>query len=303
MTRSTRRTLWILALAALVVAGLSGVLWLDGRRVERIEVSGLGHATRADVVRLTRVEAGQRLYDLSTTLVEDRVRRHPWIARVEATRYPTGTLALAVTERAPVALAVGAEGQPLALLDASGMAMPVVPVALALDLPLVREARLPVNRARPVESRALRAFLAALPGLSPAADALVSEVRLTREGELVLTTAPTTTGTALDVRLGREDIAARLDRLVAFWQQAVVTRPETRYAVVDVRFAGQVVTREAAGDAAFPDSTLPAGALVPVGIDSAAARRSLVSDTTAVRPATPAAASRVPSDRSDSRHT
>ena len=129
-------------------------------------------------------------------------------------------------------------------------------------------------------SLALRAFLAALPTLSADADALVSEVRLDTDGGLVLTTAPTETGAALDVRLGREDIAARLDRLVAFWQQAVLTRPATRYAVVDVRFDGQVVTREAVGEAAFPDSTRPASATGPDGVDSAAVRRGgvLVSD-------------------------
>ena len=303
MTRSTRRTLWIVAVAALVVAGLAGALWLDGRRVERIEVAGLRHATRADVVRLARVAPGQRLVDLSPALVEDRVRRHPWVAAVEATRYPTGTLALDVTERVPVALAVGRLGEPLALLDAAGVAMPVVPGALALDLVLVRDGRLPVNRARPVESRALRAFLAALPTLAPAADALVSEVRVTPGGDLVLTTAPTDGGTALDVRLGRDDIAARLDRLVAFWQQAVATRPGVRYAVVDVRFAGQVVTREATGDDAFPDSTLPVGAVGPVGVDSAAARRSLAADTAPAPAAASLVAPPVASDRSDSRRT
>lgn len=295
MTRSTRRTLWLFGLAALAIGVLSGVLWLDSRRLVRVDVTGLHHAARADVVRLARVEAGQRLYDLPAALVEDRVRRHPWVASVEATRWPTGTLALTVTERVPVALAVGAEGQPLALLDATGMAMPVVTPALALDLPLVRGARLPVNRARPIESPALRAFLAALPTLSAAADALVSDVRIDREGELILTTAPTETGTALDVRLGREDIAARLDRLVAFWQQAVQTRPDVRYAVVDVRFAGQVVTREARGADAFPDSTRPAGATVPEGVDTAAVRRA---SAPAPSPAVTGSA-----DRSDSRRT
>ena len=273
MTCRTVRTLWGVGALALLAAVLASALWLDSRRLVRVEVEGLGHAAQGDVVALARVEAGQRLYDLAPALLEDRIRRHPWVASVEATRWPSGVLHLRITERVPVALAVDADGAPAALLAADGAAMPPSASALALDLPLVHGRVLPVNRARPVESAALRAFLAALPGLSPDADALVSDVRLTPGGEIVLTTAPTATGTALDVRLGRDDMAGRLERLAAFWQQAVATRAGTRYAVVDVRYAGLVVTREAAPGAAFADSTAPAGQSGPIGIDSTAARR------------------------------
>ncbi len=295
MTRRAARTLWTIGALVALAATLAAALWLDSRRLVRVEVEGLAHARRGEVVELARVEIGQRLYDLAPALVEDRVRRHPWIAHVEATRWPSGLLRLRVEERVPVALAVSDDGEALALLDATGMAMPVAPAARALDLPLVRGARLPVNRARPVESPALRAFLAAIPGLSPDADALVSDVRVGASGEIALTTAPAETGAALDVRLGREDFAARLDRLVGFWHQAVRTRPETRYAVVDLRFAGLVVTREATGDAPFPDSTAPAGLVGPVGVDSTVARREAATRASAPR----AAPAPLPTDASE----
>ena len=54
----------------------------------------------------------------------------------------------------------------------------------------------------------------------------------------------TPAGQALTVRLGDSGFEERFRRLKAFWDQAVLTRPGTRYASVDLRFDGQIITRE-----------------------------------------------------------
>ncbi|MEL6616370.1 MAG: hypothetical protein AAFQ43_11560, partial [Bacteroidota bacterium] len=61
-----------------------------------------------------------------------------------------------------------------------------------------------------------------------------------------LITEPVAGRAPLTVRLGASGHADALSRLGAFWQQAVLTRPDVPVRLVDLRFAGQVVTRETA---------------------------------------------------------
>ncbi|MDX1545458.1 MAG: cell division protein FtsQ/DivIB, partial [Rhodothermales bacterium] len=96
----------------------------------------------------------------------------------------------------------------------------------------------------PTEDPVLRALLAALGGLDPATDALVATLTW-RQGEVWLTTPPAGARPPVSVRLGRDDFAGRLRRLRLFWDRAVLTRPEQDFALIDLRFAGQIVTQEA----------------------------------------------------------
>jgi cell division protein FtsQ len=253
MTQKTARRLLFGGLAGAVLAVAGATLWLTRVRLMRVEVRGVPVAWTAEVARLAGVQHGDRLFDLRPALLEDRVRRHPYVARAEATRLPWGVLRLTVRPRVPVALALDPRGDPAALLDAEGYAMPL-PAALPDDLPLVHGAALPVNRSTPLASGSLRRLLADLPRLGPAEDALVSDFQVAASGEIVLVTAPTPEGQALRVRLGREDFAGRLERFSRFWHQAVLTRPRHRFQTIDLRFHGLVVTREAGDGQALPDS-------------------------------------------------
>ncbi|HYE57895.1 MAG TPA: cell division protein FtsQ/DivIB, partial [Rhodothermales bacterium] len=236
-----------------VLAAAAATLWIARVRLVRVEVRGVPVAWASEVARLARVAHGDRLYSLRPALLEDRIRRHPYVAQVEATRLPWGVLRVSIRPRRPVALALGADGTPAALLDAEGYAMPL-PAVLPDDLPLVHGATLPVNRSIPVASASLRRLLADLPMLGPAQDALVSDFQVAPSGEIVLVSAPTPSGQALRVRLGREDFGGRIERFRRFWHQAVLTRPARRFKTLDLRFHGLVVTREADAGQAFPDS-------------------------------------------------
>ena len=102
--------------------------------------------------------------------------------------------------------------------------------------------------------------------LDEATQALVSEVQWGRRA--TLWTTPVAEHGSLPVRLDPTgDTADQLRRLRAFWDQAILPRPEVRFETVDLRFRGQVVTREADPDAPTvpPDSTAtpPASAEAP----------------------------------------
>ena len=246
-----------------------GAAWIWQRTLplERVEVAGAVHAPTAEVVALTHaVPDSVALFSLSPALIADRAQRHPWVESATVRRLPTGTLRIAVEERVPVVLVLDGAGRPSHFLDAEGFAMPVAAASPALfDVPVLTGAP-PYHPAQPVASDHLRSFLAALDRADEATQALVSEVQWGRRA--TLWTTPVAEHGSLPVRLDPTgDTADQLRRLRAFWDQAVLPRPEVRFETVDLRFRGQVVTREADPDAptAPPDSTAtpPASAEAP----------------------------------------
>ena len=253
-----RRLVRLLGVVVAVVGLAAAWVWQRTLPLERVEVSGTHRAQDADVTRLAGVApdsaAPVALYGIDAALVEDRVRRHPWVREVSLRRLPTGTLRLRVEERTPAALVVDRAGAPSHYLDAAGYAMPLPDGPDRADVPLLRGA-IPVYHPTQPVGGPLRELLGALASADDNVDALVSEVRWDRRGATVLTTATSGHG-PIPVRLGRHGHAERLRRLGAFWAQAVLPRPSTPFQLVDLRFDGQVVTRESApsGATTAPDS-------------------------------------------------
>ena len=276
--RAALRRRLLVGAGALAVLGLAAGAWWWQHTLplRRVAVVGAERAGETELVRLAAVwpdpaatpdttpgpDSSVALYALAPRLVADRVQRHPWVRAARVRRLPTGTLEIAVTEREPVALVVGADGRPRHYLDAEGYAMPTVRGA-AFDVPLLRGAVPPYHPTQPVRDGALRDLLAALADArahAPGIDALVSEIEWTAGGAR-LRTAPAGAHGDLLVVLGQGEAAAKLRRLRAFVDQAVLPRPGARFQVIDLRFDGQVVTREAepaADSAAAPTPTATA---------------------------------------------
>ncbi len=242
-----RRLARLLMLGFVLVAaagvGWLGWQWQDDLLIERIETPGARHALPDSLLALARVDTGLVLYDVDPVLVEDRVRRHPWVESAEVSRLPTGTLSIRVQERRPVALVMSRGGTPSHYLDRQGFALPLTDGA-AYDVPLLHGLNTPYHPLQPIEDTAVQALLAVLAGADAATRALVSELELHRGGEVTLYTPPTTTQGALQVRLGHAGFAEKLTRLHAFWHQAVLPRPNHTFTRVDLRFDSQIVTEE-----------------------------------------------------------
>ena len=241
-TDTRRRWLRRLALVALALGLGAAWVWQRTLPFERVAVVGTAHAPVVEVERLVgAVPDSVALYSLDPALLAGRAERHPWVRRAAVRRLPTGTLRVRVEERVPVALALDADGRPSHFLDADGYAMP--PSASALyDVPVVRGAP-GYHAVQPVDDPALRDLLVAFAQADDATLALVSEVEW--GGPVTLWTTPAGGHGSVPVRLGRGgDYGDRLRRLRAFWDQSVLPRPNTAVRLVDLRFDGQVVTRE-----------------------------------------------------------
>ena len=238
----------VIGAGVLTVAALAAAAWQWQRAlpVARVTVSGFVRADSAAVVRLAAVPDSAALFALDPALIADRVRRAPWVRAVRVRRLPTGTLAIAVEERTPVALVVGADGRPSHYLDREGYSLPLR-AGDPFDVPLLRGAVPAYHPTQPVGDPRLLDLLAALATMDDEVSALVSELTVGTDGEVLLRTSPDEAHGALTVRLGAaraEGYADQLRRLAAFWHQAVLTRPATRFEVIDLRFDGQIVTRE-----------------------------------------------------------
>lgn len=253
MKTTTKRRLWGLGLVLAFVAVAASGVYLALVPVQRVEVVGVRHAFAQEIARLSGVTLGERLLGTDDALVEDRVVRHPWVQSAVATRLPNGVVRIRVQERTPVALVLDADGRAKAYLDGAGHAMPVVQV-LPYDLPLVHGRVLPANLTQPAPLPAVRELAASLAALPADAQALVSDFSVDPRGDVTLRTVAAPSGDALRVRLGRTGYDAKFDALVRFWHHAVLPRPTRRYDVLDLRFAGQIVTREANRGDALPDS-------------------------------------------------
>lgn len=243
--RAARRARRRRLLGALALALALGAAWVWQRTLplRAIDVVDAVHAEPAEVARLTGAEPDSvALFRLGPALMADRAQRHPWVRRAHVQRLPTGTLRIRVEERAPVALVLDASGTPHHFLDADGFAMPAVPNALA-DVPLLTGAPA-YHPTQPVQDAGLRELLAALASAAPETNALVDAVAWGRRPRL--TTAPVGDHDAVAVLLPRTGHAGALRRLRAFWDQTVLPQPEAAFASVDLRFDGQIVTRESA---------------------------------------------------------
>lgn len=255
-----RRILRRLGLVALALGLAAAWVWQRTLPLAGVAVVGAVHASADEVAELTgAVPDSVALFSLSPALVADRAQRHPWVRTASVRRLPTGTLRVRVEERVPVVLALDAAGRPSHFLDGEGFAMPTeAAVPAVYDVPVLHGAPA-YHPIQPVESAALRGLLGALAHADAETLALVSEVEW--GGRVTLWTTPAGGHGSVPVRLGRDGHDDQLRRLRAFWDQSVLPRPDVEFRLVDLRFDGQVVTREGGDDA--PPAALAARAPEP----------------------------------------
>jgi cell division protein FtsQ len=108
-----RRTLrlgqWIVSLAALTW-GLTMVMremgpllqgWLE---IREVEIEGIYHVTKPEVVERLVLKPGMGLHQVSTAFLAERVRTHAWIKEATVERRPPHLLHVTVLERTPAAI-------------------------------------------------------------------------------------------------------------------------------------------------------------------------------------------------------
>lgn len=126
----------IVVLAAGLVVSRSSVF-----RVRRIEVSGLDHLRRADVIAWSGVSDATNALWLKGEEVAMRLEQDPWIASAHVTTSFPATVRITVVERSPIAetrmpggsMLVAADGTLLGPADRSNRALPAIIVPAVTD--------------------------------------------------------------------------------------------------------------------------------------------------------------------------
>lgn len=97
----------VLGILATVAVGLAGfaVSRSSVFHARGIEVTGVGHLSRANVVELAGVSADTNVVWLDEGAVERRLESHPWIRLAEVHATLPWTIQIRVLERTPVAVA------------------------------------------------------------------------------------------------------------------------------------------------------------------------------------------------------
>ncbi len=192
---------------------------------------------------MMRVDSSHLFFDIDPVMVEDRLRRHPWVKEARVQRYPNATLQVDVEERVPALLALDDDGVPVRYLDADGFQMPFVKGAI-YDVPLLHGLDEPFEATRPITHRALQKLLQDMQRVPPEVDALVSAFEIEDSGEISLHTTPKPGRGSIDVLLGRDQFVDKLSKLYAFWHEAVLEKEDVDFASIDLRFDSQIITKE-----------------------------------------------------------
>jgi len=107
--RALRVGQWIVGLAALawgltmVTREMGPVLqgWLE---IREVEVEGIHHVTKPEVLERLVLNPGMGLHQVSTVFLAERVRTHAWIKEATVERRPPHLLHVTVLERRPAAI-------------------------------------------------------------------------------------------------------------------------------------------------------------------------------------------------------
>jgi cell division protein FtsQ len=107
--RTLRMGQWMVGLAVsvwglvMVVQGVGPILqdWLE---IREVEVEGIHHVTKAEVLSRLALNPGMGLHQADTALLAGRVQAHAWIKEATIERRPLHLLHVTVLERTPAAI-------------------------------------------------------------------------------------------------------------------------------------------------------------------------------------------------------
>lgn len=237
---ATKRAATVLGIAAaaggVVLGGLHVGTRLPWFRVDRVEITGTTHLTRADVLAAAGIGARTSVWE-KRSLLEARVESLALVESATVERRLPSTLTLAIDESEPVALVA----QPLVVpVDRTGNPLPLDPHAPLLDLPMLR-----VVSPRASASWGLRVLARDVSRLAeqvPEVFAVLSEARLA-DGEATLLLG----NSGVRVRYRPPVSGPRLRAAMIVINDAVERFPQRSLREVDLRFDDQVVVRTVNG--------------------------------------------------------
>ena len=234
MGKFLRVTLWglIAASVALATDWLPDALAeLEFFRAREYRVVGARLLEEEQVLAAAAISQFISVFD-ELTPIEIRLERHPMIRRARVTAELPRTLVVTIEERIPVGFVAGPVLEPV---DRDGRVLPLDPVKHRLDLPVLIRAG-GGGPLSPTQLRILAMEVDRLAEDDPTFLAAVSEIAIDERGD-----ATAAMSGDLLLRFRPPLSNRRLRDGLAVLEDAVLRNPDRTAAILDLRFADQVV--------------------------------------------------------------
>lgn len=224
---------------ALLIVGCAvaaGFYWTSTMKVQEVYYEG-NHLVSEEKLRSIDIPTGIHPDSLNTLHIIKQFETIPYVDRAAFDIEPSGDVTIRITERQPVAMLV--DGNRKVYVDSEGIRLPVS-LGGSVNVPLLYGFSAgPIGDTLKSSSfKAASDFLVQLREKT-VSDATISEVAWTDNGIVALTNQ-----NGVKLIFGKENFATRLRNWEAFYAKIIKQKGIERMRSIDMRFQGQIVTRE-----------------------------------------------------------
>lgn len=238
-TKSSKNPLpWIAgAILILGIAVIAGFYWNSTLTIQQVEFSG-NHFVSSEDLKQVDVPTGINPDSMDFGQIRSRFEQIPYVRHADISVQPSGNLMINITERHPIALL--ANGSTKIYVDQDGLRLPMR-LDKAVDVPILYgfSASPMLDTLNSEAFKTTADFLMKVRS-SRVNDATISEVAWTKnEGIVALTNQ-----NGVKLVFGTSDFSNRLRNWEAFYGEVVKKKGIEAMRTIDLRFEGQIVTRE-----------------------------------------------------------
>ena len=231
---------YVLGIVVLLLAAvIAGYYFNRTTVVKKVIVAGNKFTPDQEVIKRAAVPMNTSPDSLPYLRIIKNVEELPYVKEAMVQVIPPRTLLIRVNERQPIGTLAGQKGKPY--FDSAGVVLPRIP-GKAVNVPLVYGLR-HVAYGDTLKGKAANEITAFLQAAQehPFASLTLSEVAYDPETGVVALSQDN----GVKLLFGRGDYDRALRNWTAFYQQVVPRKGMDKLAYVDLRFDGQVVTKDA----------------------------------------------------------
>lgn len=229
---------WIAgALLVLGLAIVGGLYWSSTMTVQKIHFEGNHFVPTADLQKVD-VPMGMSPDSMDFEQIMQRFDKIAYVKQAKISIEPSGDLMVHITERQPLAMLV--DGNHKIYVDSDGVRLPLK-LGNSVDVPILYgfNAKPMSDTLKSKGFKTVASFLTEV-NRNPVSDATISEVAWTKNEGVVAVTNQN----GVKLIFGSGGFAKRLRNWEAFYGQVIKQKGIEKMRSIDLRFEGQIVTRE-----------------------------------------------------------
>lgn len=230
---------WIAgALLILGVAALAGVYWNRAVVIREVQYRGNNFVTGRELADQVEVPTGISPDSVDFMAIIEKLELIPYVKQAAVNVEPSGNLTIHITERQPIAML--ANGESKIYVDEDGIRLPLK-LEQTVDVPIVYGFQTsPIGDTLKSDAwMQTRTFLTEIRS-SAFNNATISEIAWTRDEGVVALSREN----GVKLVFGKGEFPKKLRNWKAFYSEVIRKKGIDKMRSVDLRFEGQIVTRE-----------------------------------------------------------